>query len=297
MKRSTLTLQTLFFGASLLAFTPTLFAQNLEETKAVIFYEHHSSDMTGRPFGNDANGSQSAYDFVNKKFFNSFNEATFGAYTQGEEANIDMVEHAGPFGSSSRFLGFTSGVSTIWNGQIKGNGTTRWMKAPTTFNYDNATLTSEIVDAYKASSATNAVAQVMNNEVYIGRIRNSSVYVAIKCYNVRIPSGNPDGQRMDNVSFTFDYKIGSTGPATGIAEAAQAQVSVYPKPATDYVTIALRNGQQIASLKLHTIAGTTLNIPAITNDQINISALPTGLYFAEITTTSGEVLVTRIIRQ
>ena len=83
--------------------------------------------------GQGASGVQSAYDFVNHTYYNSYDSATFDAYTNGEEANIDMAEHNGPYGNQGPF-GFTSGVSSIWNGDIQGNGTTMWMMAPPGFN-------------------------------------------------------------------------------------------------------------------------------------------------------------------
>lgn len=102
-------------------------AQQVAEVTGLRFYEHHSTDMTGEPFGNGADGSKSGYDFVKRQFQSSFNPANMDTYLNGEEQNLDMVEHNGPFGTqgASMYLGFTAGVSTIWGGPIKGNSKTK----------------------------------------------------------------------------------------------------------------------------------------------------------------------------
>lgn len=168
--QQSLQLKNIFCAALSFAFASGAFAQTLSETYGIRFYEHHSSDMTNMPIGNGANGSKSGYDFVQRRYFNSFNESSMGAYLNGEEANLDMVEHNGPFGTNgaSMYLGFTSGVSTIWGGPIKGNGTTRWMKAPAGFDYASITSVSDISAAYNDASASVSVAEVKNNEK-IGR--------------------------------------------------------------------------------------------------------------------------------
>ena len=112
-------------------------AQSLKAETGLRLYEHHSKTIAG-PKG--ANGFQSGYDFVKREYVNSFDEKTFSAYMDGTDTTIDMVEHNGTYGgpAANGKFGFTSGVSTIWGGDIKGNGTTKWMAAPAGFNYNTA---------------------------------------------------------------------------------------------------------------------------------------------------------------
>src|SRR5690606_3915869 len=156
-------------------------AQSLTTVTGKNLYEHHSTAIAG-PQG-QPNGTQSGYDSVNNKYVSSYNASTFGPHTDGTDTTIDMVENNGPYGNGQDF-GFTSGVSSIWNGDIQGNGTTKWMQAPGSFNYTTATTVSEIETAYNAALATVDVAKASENTVYLARIRNSQLYVAMRTYNV-----------------------------------------------------------------------------------------------------------------
>ncbi len=152
---------------SLLGSSLAIHAQSLTAVTGLKLFEHHSSSINnGAPFGSGANGSKSGYDFVTRNYFNSFNPSNFGAYTNGEEANIDMVEHNGRFGNNGKF-GFTSGVSTIWNGDIKGNNLTVWMEAPASFNYNTVNNVSQVVAAFNPATATKSIAEVKENQVYL----------------------------------------------------------------------------------------------------------------------------------
>lgn len=268
-------------------------AQTLTEKTGLRFYEHHSSDMTNNTFGTGANGAQSGYDFVNQKFYNSFNEATFGAYVNGEETNIDMVEHNGPFGSSiSMLLGFTSGTSTIWGGSIKGNGTTKWMKAPSSFNYAMATDVTHISQAYNDATAIVAVARVNQGDVYIGRIRGGNQYVAIRCTATRVPATSSG---RDNCYFDFDYKTGSL--ATGLNELSEEQFDIYPTLATDKLYFRTDSKTQIATLKVFDVTGKEMAVNSNANmSETDISALANGIYFIYMTTPAGETATRKFIK-
>jgi hypothetical protein len=277
---------------------PCVFSQTLAEKTSIRFYEHHSSDVTNMPFGNGADGSKSGYDFVNNTYFYSFNEATFDAYTNGEEANIDMVEHNGPFGTNdaSMHLGFTSGVSTIWGGSIKGNSTTKWMKAPANFNYASATTVTDIMNAYNDDNATVDVAAVNNNDVYLGRIRGRNIYVALRCYNIHALSAPPSGQNA-NVYFDFDYKYGAI--STGIAKVKEDVLSVYPNPATDVIVITLTNAETINTVKLYSATGAEVILPntILPTGKLDVSSLSAGVYFLHATTSTGATLIKQFIKQ
>ncbi|HEU4610360.1 MAG TPA: T9SS type A sorting domain-containing protein [Chitinophagaceae bacterium] len=272
---------------SLMASGLAAYAQPLTQITGLRLYEHHSSGMNGgAPFGSSANGAQSGYDFVNRVYYNSFDPQTFGAYTGGQEANIDMVEHNGPFGNGSQF-GFTSGVSTIWGGDIKGNGTTKWMEAPASFNYDNANNVTAIRSAYDATVAALSISAVAAGKVYLARIRNSELYVAMRVAEVRNAGGTGGVQ---DVYFAFDYKYGTYTAPTGIdAPELKTGITLFPNPATCLlhlnnklpeavtVTIATAYGRQVRSLLL---AGNTVRT-------VDIATLNAGYYFVSYTLADG----------
>lgn len=269
--------RTLLFVA-FLSMGIALNAQSLTEETGLKFYEHHSSSLNGgATFGGGANGSQSGYDFVNRTYFNSFDPSTFGEYQNGEEANIDMVEHKGPFGGAgSKNFGFTAGTSSIWGGEIKGNGTTRWVEASAGFDYANATTVAELVNEYNAAVPDSSVDEVMEGAVYIARIRNSNLYVAIKCYNL---DNHTPGVNVQDVSFEFDYKYGEVS-TVGIDENKRSALLVYPNPARDIITISNPDRSRLVVTIMDTKGQIlkTAHINERINETLDISSLSNGVY-------------------
>lgn len=285
-----LTVSAILFIAS-----TTLSAQVLTEKTGLRFYEHHSSDMTGKDIGTDANGSKSGYDFVSGNYYNSFNESTFGPYTNGENQNIDMVEHNGPFGTGNgaAYLGFTSGVSTIWNGDIKGNGTTKWMKAPANFDYTAADDVKDLSGVYNDAMASQNVNAVKKDEVYIGRIRGGNQYVVIKCTATKLPASS---QGKDNIYFDFSYKTGTL--TTGLNEADNIPFTLFPNPATNVLAFTLNNPVAIASVKIIDAKGAEVSLGGIvSNNTVDIRNLVSGLYFICLTSVDGNSSTRRFIKQ
>lgn len=255
-----------------------IYAQPLATITGKRLYEHHSPSIAGQT---GANGFQSGYNFLNHAYVYSFDKNTFGPYTDGTDTTIDMVEHNGPYGNGGAF-GFTSGISSIWQGDIKGNGVTKWTEAPGSFNFIGITSVSEIKNAYNAAMATPAINAVENNKVYLGRIRNSGLYVAMRCYNVSNGSGNND------TYFDFDYKYGSI--STTVAHVEQpAALIIYPNPVTD--VIKLRNAlKQALAVKIVSVTGEVMQSLFLTENEVQescISNLPNGLYIVTSLTEDG----------
>ncbi len=272
-------------------------AQTLTTVTGIRIYEHHSSSINNNaPFGSSANGSKSAYDFVNRKYVYSFDSATMSAYTGGQEANIDLVEHNGPFGNNGDF-GFTSGVSSIWGGDIKGNGTTYWMMAPPSFNYSTATNASHIFASYNAGGASKNIFSVEANKVYLGRIRGSDLYVAVKVTNVKNATGMNGTQ---DVYFEFEYKYAKYVPATGIEEAgAAAALTISPNPARDHVVLS-NTGQEPVSAKVTNICGQTLRAAVLEKMQeqtVDLSGMSKGIYFVTWTLKNGASYTRKLVRE
>lgn len=271
-----------------LIYTTTIHSQTVKEVKGLRFYEHHSSDMTGAPFGNGANGSKSGYNFVSNQYVWSFDQNTFDAYTNGEQNNIDMVEHNGPFGTNgaSFYLGFTSGVSTIWGGSIKGNSKTKWHKLTNGLTiYNAAAANADISNNYDSTKATLAIAEVKADEVYIGKIRQTNLYVILKCTKVQLPAGPPSGGN-DNVYFEFDYKY--TANANAVPEVKEELYAVYPNPANN--SIIFTGHKDITQVTITDITGKEVATQTTTNNTISTAEWKEGLYIISFKNQEGIIL-------
>lgn len=261
-------------------------AQQLTEKTALRFYEHHSSMKTEAPFGEGANGDQSAYDFVKHQFVNSFDMSTFRAYPLNSSvpASIDMVEHNGPFGNGGGF-GVTSSNSTIWAQMgppyIRGNDQTMFMLAPSSFNYETASQLSDIKNSFDATKASKSIMAVAEGSVYLAKIRNTEQYVAIKVTGVKDWSG---GEGNDDVYFNFNYKYAAT--ASGLDETNNTlQPAVFPNPAASALTIQLQKPANQITIRIFNTTGQLQNEYLFNNilqTTINIENLESGIYFVLI---------------
>lgn len=73
------------------------------------------------------------------------------------------------------------------------------------------------------------------------------------------------------------------------------EVKVYPNPTKGVVNIKLSNEINIDNISLTNSLGKKLNV-SLTNDQIDISDLPTGIYFLKISTNQGS-LTRKIVKE
>ncbi len=272
-------------------------AQNLTEITSLKFYEHHSSTLNnGKVFGYSANGSQSGYDFVNHAYYNSFDTANFGIYQNGEEANIDMVEHNGPFGNAGNF-GFTSGVSSIWGGDIKGNNTSLWVMASANFNYTTASNVSDLETEYNAGSPSNSITAIQEGGVYISKIRNTNLFVAINCYNVTNVSSATPG--VADVYFNFDYKYGTLSQGVGIDENInKKEILIYPNPAKNTISINHNTSTKFTSAKIVTLMGKVVaehTLSNHSNTKIDVSDLCAGTYFLRLVDHDQQIFTEKLV--
>lgn len=75
------------------------------------------------------------------------------------------------------------------------------------------------------------------------------------------------------------------------------RVTVFPNPATNQVTVTIRNAEGMANIQLKTSFGAVIN-QVLTNDglaQFNLSGLAKGVYLVVITNQQGETTVQRLI--
>ena len=160
------------------------------------------------------------------------------------------------------------------------------------FNYTSATTVADLESEYNARTPSNTINTVKENGVYISKIRNTNLYVAIKCYNVtNVMVGPPTGG--DDVYFDFDYKygtisqgaivnsitvegLGGVSTITTLGGTLQMVEKVLPANATDNsVTWSVVNGTgsaTISAVGLLTATGDgTVTVTATANDAPGIS--------------------------
>ncbi len=269
-----MTLKTVTFIISIVCFFSSN-AQSLSEIKNKRVFEHHSSLINNNnDFGENANGIQSGYDFINHTYYFSYNKITFGPYTNGEELNLDLVEHNGPFGNGGNF-GFTSGTSSIWDGDIKGNNITLWIKAPASFDYNSATTLSDLKLVFESGVSSNSI-ETVDTFTYIGKIRGGVMYVALKCFQVNNTNVVVGKQ---NVFFDFDYKYGVS--TVGVSEAnLNKRVLVYPNPAYNFITIMDGEKSLLAGFTIINSLGISMaHLTRCLALNYDVSQLAPGVYF------------------
>ena len=180
----------------------------------------------------------SGYDFMNHTYYDSFDSTTFDEHPPAILANIDMVEHNGKFGNNGDF-GFTSGTSSIWNGDIKGNNLTRYFLAPAGFNYDTVTNVATIRNAYDSTLATTEVNTAVAGDVYLVRVRNTDMYLAMKITDVRNLSASYSPGDTANVYFAFVYKYGTYQEPNNVGSPGMtgSDLTIYPVPNNGAFTV------------------------------------------------------------
>jgi hypothetical protein len=241
-----------------MAFWATGYTQNLQEITDIILYEHHG---IGSP---SDRGDSSGWNFVSHDYINSVEPL-------GSHPDRDMVEHHGfsiPFG-------FTSGISSIWNGTFAGNGTTKYF-LNNEFDYDNATEES-VINAYNENEANLEVSSVSNGEIYIARIRNLNYYVVLKVTGINVETAN---------DFQFNYKY--TDQTLGINKSNTLSIiSIYPNPANEEIHIKLDGLYRNITLFMKDIMGNeVLNRKFRDKKSIDLNSgiarLSEGIYFITI---------------
>ncbi|UTW64007.1 T9SS type A sorting domain-containing protein [bacterium SCSIO 12741] len=267
-------------------------AQQLTEVTGKRLYDHHSDDVLN-PDGS-VSGHQSGYDFVKHDYFDSFDPIN-RKYQNGEEKNLDMVEHNGPSVPPGLDFGVTAGASTMWNGDITGNGLTKWVKASAGFNYATITDMGDIESEYNAGTPSLSIETIEEGAIYVAKIRDMDMYVAMKCYAVVNPSffGN-------NAHFDFDYKYGSR-ISTNVAileTESTPTLSIFPNPASNELTISNGNAES-AQVTISYIDGQVMEVFTSEENsdlQLDISSWDNGVYFIHYQTSNHQPATLKFIK-
>ncbi|UTW62810.1 T9SS type A sorting domain-containing protein [bacterium SCSIO 12741] len=261
-------------------------AQSLKEITGKRFFEHHSPSM--KKLNGAPGPEQSGYDFVQHDYYSSFDVTSFGKYLNGEEANIDMVEHF----ETRRVFTITSGESSIWAGDIWGNSKTQWVVASANFDYNTVSDVADLESEFQAGAPSLTLPAINEGEVYIARIRNTDQYVAMKCYNVTNANTGQD------IFFDFDYKYGTRVEVqVGIEESSIAgNLSIFPNPASDWITLDYQ-GEEALQVTLLSVQGQIiqeLELAGGTNQSLDLGSLPSGMYVVRYSSGAEASRVLRI---
>lgn len=116
-----------------------------------------------------------------------------------------------------------------------------------------------------------------NTQTFFGFIANEPIT------KVELEGANGSGELFGKLIFGADC-----GNIVGIDDNLLTQVSVYPNPATDYVTVQLPAGIELQSVAIYDVLG-KLVTNKITNNQINVSQFTQGVYLLTIQTSQGTV--------
>lgn len=91
------------------------------------------------------------------------------------------------------------------------------------------------------------------------------------------------GELFGNFLFGADCS-----PIVGFDDNPLSSLSVYPNPASDYVTVQLPSGIELQSVAVYDVLGKLVS-NEIVNNQINVSQLTQGVYLLTIQTSAGTV--------
>lgn len=123
---------------------------------------------------------------------------------------------------------------------------------------------------------------------YTATISGLSAPTAVKFgFRYFVTSGGPSGANSDIIGIdTFSVDR----PTAGTSDFFAKNFSVYPNPSTGIVNLASKNNASINAIQLTDLNGRVvknLNANGVTDMQINISDLTSGVYFLNIQTDAG----------
>ena len=287
-----------------LLISTSILSQTLTLVSGKRIYDHHSSSLSGGPYGDYNVDTQSAYDFVN--------HAYVGSGAPSLAPNRDLVEHNGYFGYGPSGwglqFGFTNATSNIGNQAAQGNNQTKF-HLNNAVSFSTLTTVSSLIAAYNSSLATSYDTAVAVGNVYIARLRNTNTYVAMKITSVSninqsqvTALGNNQAVTLD-VYFEFDYKYGTlntTGQDTeGLNQTENKLVKIYPNPAKH--NILLEGILSYTNYRILNSYGQTvmqdLSGALQKSLLLDISALEAGMYVVELHDSEGNFKRGKFIKE
>lgn len=215
----------LLITVSLFLWAYALKSQTLTLVTGKKLYEHHSSALSGAPYGFVNSNAQSGYDFVNHVNVPSGNASM--------AANRDMVEHNGYFSwNGSTFgwqFGFTSNVSNIGMFNYQGNNQTKFY-LNNSVSFSSLNTVNDLISAYNSTLATKMDTAVVVGNIYIVKVRNTDMYLAMRITAVsnlsaaQVVALDNNQQVMASVFFEFEYKYGTLCTASSVSVSSTSSI-------------------------------------------------------------------------
>ena len=87
---------------------------------------------------------------------------------------------------------------------------------------------------------------------------------------------------------SLSFKIGGTGDFAGVEDETLANISIFPNPVTDIMTIGNVDASEIKSISVYNISG-QLQLQLPVANQISLGELASGSYIIEVSTQSGVI--------
>ena len=116
----------------------------------------------------------------------------------------------------------------------------------------------------------------INIQVFFGMIADEPIS------RIEIQGEQDSGELIGNFYF------GATCEALSVNDNILSQLSIYPNPSSEIITINTPSGVEIISTNLYDVLVNVV-LKQTTNHQINISSLATGIYLLNINTTAGSI--------
>jgi hypothetical protein len=153
------------------------------------------------------------------------------------------------------------------DGDFADSGERVWSRTATTTSPVSGTFT---VPTTAATGATRMRVSMKYNGV--PSYCETFTYGEVEDYTVNIISGTAKGTERGEVT-----------------EWASSERIAYPNPVKDVLTLKIAEGITVQSLKVSTVNGATLQFMQKYEEQLNVSALPAGMYILSVQTDKGMI--------
>lgn len=134
----------------------------------------------------------------------------------------------------------------------------------------------ELIETFMANTPT-------NTQTFFGFYANEPIS------RVELEGNNGSGELFGNFLFGADCSN------LGIEDQLLSEISVFPNPTTNYITLNLPSNISVQKMSLIDIAGKNTQV-SVTDNTINMSNLADGVYILKIETQAG-VAVRKVIKQ
>jgi len=115
----------------------------------------------------------------------------------------------------------------------------------------------------------------VNSQTFFGLIADEPISI------IELEGQNESGELFGNFLFGANCFL-------SVNDNILSQLSLYPNPSSDIITINTPSGVEITSTTLYNLLGKIV-LNNTNNNQINLSDLPTGVYILNITTDNGSI--------